>query len=43
MGKIICEPEQLFIKPCFDNYKLSICNVIVLTKECVSNSSSDNK
>lgn len=43
MGKVICNPEQLFIKTCLDNYKLSNCNVNVLIKEWVSNSLSDNK
>lgn len=43
MGKIICKPEQLFIEPCLDNYKLSNCNVNVLTKEWVGNSSKESE
>ena len=43
MGKIICNPKQLFIQPRFDNYKLSNCNVNVMTKEWVSNSSKESE
>lgn len=43
MREIICKPKQLFIKPRFDNYKLSNCNVNVMTKEWVSNSSKERE